>query len=142
MTRGGTGGHVTHRRESNMSKFRSSTSRGSAAFDALRRQQQQQHRATAVSPPSCNPMQPGATPCNAMQPKQALCKTNPPPPPAKPEASAPGPVSSGASRPLTPITHFVLQSVIDQTCNAMQPDATACNLVQPKPSVGKTNPPT
>jgi hypothetical protein len=100
---------------------------GAAAVDALRRQQQA----------SCNPMQPGATPCNRVQPNRAVEKTNPPRSPA----SATAPATKPAPRRLTPITQFVLHSVIEQTCNAMQPHATPCNATQPKHAAGKTNPP-
>jgi hypothetical protein len=93
---------------------------GDAALAALRKQQRA----------ACNPMQPGATPCNPMQPNSAPGKTNPPrdgphPPP----------------RTLAPITQFVLESAAIEACNAMQPDATARNAVQPNSRFEKTNPP-
>jgi hypothetical protein len=112
-----------------MTPFDRKQSPGAAAFDALRRQQRQAA--------SCNAMQPGATPRNAMQPNSSLCKTNPPT--AGPGAEAPG--VAAAARKFSAVTEFVLQSAIDDACNAMQPDATPCNVVQPDSRNEKTNPP-
>jgi hypothetical protein len=107
--------------------------RGASAVDALLRQQK---RAAA-----CNATQRGATPCNAMQQKPPPDKTNPPisSGAAGPGAKAPG--VAAADRKLHPITEFVLQTAIDEACNAMQPDATPCIVVQQNPPVEKTNPP-
>jgi hypothetical protein len=93
---------------------------GDAAFAALRKQQRA----------ACNAMQPGATPCNLTQPNHVAGKTNPPPdrPPPSP-------------RKLSPITQFVLESAAMEACNAMQPDATPRNLMQPTSRIEKTNPP-
>jgi hypothetical protein len=112
-----------------MNPFDPKPSRGAAAFEALRRQQRE------VA--SCNAMQRGATPRNAMQQNSPMCKTNPPEQ-ERPGAGAPG---VDANRKLSPITTFVLQSAIDDACNAMQPDATPCNVVQQNSPVAKTNPP-
>ena len=110
-----------------MIPFDPTRSTGAAAFDALRRQQRA----------SCNAMQRGATPRNAMQQNSPPGKTKPPT--KGPGAEAPG--LAAASRRPSPIADFVLQSAIDEACNAMQPGATPCNTVQQQSPDGKTNPP-
>ena len=125
-----------------MRPSRSANSPGAAAFDALRRQQRQQQQQREASPasPPCDAMQPGATPCDLVQPKTAACKTNPPMPRMSPASVKPEAPAPGSPRRLAPITRFVLQTAIDETCDATQPHATGCNLVQPNASIEKTNP--
>jgi hypothetical protein len=96
------------------------------------------------SAPSCNRMQPGATPRNPVQPNIEADKTNPPRPAAPPAVVAARRGSPVTRAVLARASEFAapeLTSRIAAACNAVQPGATPRNAVQPISPSDKTNPP-
>jgi hypothetical protein len=96
---------------------------------------------TAPTPfPACDAMQPGATQCAAVQPKLRSCETNPNPPAAGFAAStASDPAATG--RPGTPLTADAQGArTASLPCDAVQPGATSCDVMQPNAPRRRTNP--